>query len=949
MPVTDDINDDNAGSLNQPTDVLLWLFIALTLGILTMQLLSIRKNSFLSSLPYTVVVFLVGVAFAAYLKYKPTSHGESRFDSSILDWVRIDADLMLFVFLPPLVFGEAMDQNIFHMKKSAGQSFLLAVPGVIMGCFLQAIFTKLILPEEYHWSWMFCCLFGAILSATDTVAVLSLLHSAATSPKLTVLIVGESLANDASSMILFTLFLKILNGHGDSITSPAGMTIFFMKTVVGSFLVGFAFGYATYLWLRTCRRPLKEEDTTAQIAITLCSAYLSFYTSQYVCQGSGVLSVCTAGLVLAWLAPPIVLQKETMNIVWGFMTWIGNTLIFLLSGLIIGNRVLAAVAPVDWLYMILLYVMVNIVRCMTVAVLFPWLSTWGSQCSLKEALFISWAGLRGALSMALALIVSDTCCVGVSSKETSRMFFYVGGIASLTLVVNGGLARALLDILDLVSENSVERTLMLDRVSRRLARKLDRVVDDLGREMSLLPPEVLDVKMSSITLLRSHIDREEHSALDDSGLFVHHQHVGPMSIDHRPFSPSAGQLVGKESCESLISLESDSESQWPSLPPRNPRGMSLDARQATSLTASRNAGNDAFDQINRGETRGARSLDVTYTAEWGQTPLLPWSQSRNRIQSRAQRISSVARMLQPSSIIRRGAGASLMPDLLGFVRGLFLDIVRTKYWDLIESSKLPRTSYAVRFLLYSVDVGQDVALESSASSAINAANRNRLPAHPGDWAAISAEVTAEPFFISALKRLESGPLGLPSWCGAASIYSMIARWEARRDKRNVYILGAFIEAHKEAARKLHSYLGDSDAITDPKSERSESLEDNISTLSLPEAVHVKKESAFAVEKAQALLDAIPTATVNAIKTKQCALSALAREAEMVIAMVKEGLITDSHAEVFLDDISSDRAAIESERRAEKKREMERERHSFLSSGSGLSRRAMQEPLLNSTQ
>jgi NhaP-type Na+/H+ or K+/H+ antiporter len=136
----------------------------------------------------------------------------------------MDAELFLFIFLPPLVFGEAMTQNMFHLRKAAGQAFLLAGPGVVIGTFLFAALTKLILPASYHWSWTYCLLFGSILSATDTVSVLSLLHSAATSPKLTIVIVGESLANDGTAMILFSLFLQALQGE---VFTPANLAIFF--------------------------------------------------------------------------------------------------------------------------------------------------------------------------------------------------------------------------------------------------------------------------------------------------------------------------------------------------------------------------------------------------------------------------------------------------------------------------------------------------------------------------------------------------------------------------------------------------------------------------------------------------------------------------------------------------------------------------------------------------
>lgn len=112
-------------------------------------------------------------------------------------WGNINADIFLFVFLPPLVFGEAMNLNWHHIIGGFWQAVLLAGPGVLIGCVLIGVIAKYLL----NWSWNLAMIFGAILSATDPVAVVALLKSAGASPKLTILIVGESLLNDGSAMV----------------------------------------------------------------------------------------------------------------------------------------------------------------------------------------------------------------------------------------------------------------------------------------------------------------------------------------------------------------------------------------------------------------------------------------------------------------------------------------------------------------------------------------------------------------------------------------------------------------------------------------------------------------------------------------------------------------------------------------------------------------------------
>ena len=312
------------------------------------------------------------------------------FGDSISDWVDIDPDLLLFTFLPPLIFGEAMNLNFYHVRGGFAQAVILAGPGVLIGAALMGVIVKYMLP--YDWNWNLAMTFGAILSATDPVAVVALLKSAGASPKLTILIVGESLLNDGTAMVLFTIFYNSLNGRHYNVGS---ISFFFAAAAFGSVFLGLACGLLIVRWMRTAHRPLKEIDTTIQIAITITCAYLIFFTAQYVLLISGVLACCGAGIMLAWLAPPIILSHETMHNVWGMIEWVLNTLIFLLAGLIIGNRVIDKVAAVDWMYVVVLYILLMVVRAFTIALLFPWISTIGHKCTRNEAIFMSWAGLRG--------------------------------------------------------------------------------------------------------------------------------------------------------------------------------------------------------------------------------------------------------------------------------------------------------------------------------------------------------------------------------------------------------------------------------------------------------------------------------------------------------------------------------------------------------------------------
>ncbi len=204
-------------------------------------------------------------------------------------------------------------------------------------------------------------------------------------------------------------------------------------------------------------------------------------------------------VMLAWLAPPILLNHESMHNVWGMMEWCLNTVIFFLAGLIIGHRILGKVRAVDWLYMIIFYVALMAIRAMTILLLYPAISGIGHRCSPREAVFMSWAGLRGALSMALALIVENTCPDDIHD-QSSRLFFYVGGIAALALLINATTAKYALQRLGLLNTDSPAKALVTTRIRKKLQRKTDKFIQEMAKDFAFSEAEVEEVRMSCTLL-----------------------------------------------------------------------------------------------------------------------------------------------------------------------------------------------------------------------------------------------------------------------------------------------------------------------------------------------------------------------------------------------------------------------------------------------------------------
>jgi NhaP-type Na+/H+ or K+/H+ antiporter len=145
---------------DSPEVILVMLFVSLFCGTIITYVLS----RFYPDFPYTVVIFGLGILFSVVFD---AVHTKDVMKESLTRWDHIPPHLILYVFLPALLFGEAMSLNFHHVKGAIANATLLAGPGAVFGTFAIALMARWVLP--YNWSWHLCFLFGSILSATDPV------------------------------------------------------------------------------------------------------------------------------------------------------------------------------------------------------------------------------------------------------------------------------------------------------------------------------------------------------------------------------------------------------------------------------------------------------------------------------------------------------------------------------------------------------------------------------------------------------------------------------------------------------------------------------------------------------------------------------------------------------------------------------------------------------------
>jgi NhaP-type Na+/H+ or K+/H+ antiporter len=207
---------------------------------------------------------------------------------------KMNPHMILFVFIPILIFESGFNCDWYVFKKEIVNILLLAAPGVLWGALLIAFCFKSILGYE-ELSWNEALTLGCVLSATDPVAVVALLKELGASVRFNTLIEGESLLNDGTAMVFFMMFLEMVKGN----TSTAGAVIMnFIRIGLGGPLLGVCVGLVAAYYLK---KVVRDDVMTANITFLAC--YFCFWLAEYTfLKVSGILSIVVLGLFLSAMA-----------------------------------------------------------------------------------------------------------------------------------------------------------------------------------------------------------------------------------------------------------------------------------------------------------------------------------------------------------------------------------------------------------------------------------------------------------------------------------------------------------------------------------------------------------------------------------------------------------------------------------------------------------------------
>ena len=449
--------------------------LLLTIGglIIGAILKSLLKHS---RLPYTVGLFAIGIILGV-MNRTGVFQSLPELHDAVSSVANINPDLILYLFLPILIFDAAYELNLHIFKKTLANATLLAAPGLIIcmlltGALMMGVAT--FIPGFESWTWAFALMFGALISATDPVAVVALLHELKTSKRFSTLVDAESLLNDGTGIVCFMLFF---GAYAAGETTHASPVITFIREVGLSTLLGFLLARIV-IWFIT--RINSEE--MVQNSVIILAAYLTFILSQYYLGVSGVIALVAFGLTVTYVGKPrLKPQVNTfMEHFWELLTYIANTLIFILVGVVIAEKVDFSWGALGVL--ILIYIALNLIRFAMIMLLYPVMKRLGYGLTRRESVILTWGGLRGALAMTLALMVSYTPAIPEDIR--SQVLFFTAGIVTLTLCINATTMRALLNRLGLTHVPSA-RTMLAYRIEKSIRDNSEKYLEGLKKRDAL--------------------------------------------------------------------------------------------------------------------------------------------------------------------------------------------------------------------------------------------------------------------------------------------------------------------------------------------------------------------------------------------------------------------------------------------------------------------------------
>ena len=372
--------------------------------------------------PFTVILVIIGVVLSSlaenWLLLQPLKDFE------------LSPEVMLFIFLPALIFESGFALDARQLTRDLPAVLILAIPGMLISTCIVGLGVWLALDTKL----IIALVFGALISATDPVAVVALFKELGAPNRLNVLVEGESLLNDATAIVAFSILLAIaVEGSGIGFSDIDNVFLEFLRVFFGGVIFGSLLGFIVCELLHRMKANVSVILTTSII-----TAYAAFVVGEHSLHVSGVMAVVGAAIALRLFGMSRIRQDVTHSIseTWEVIALCCNSLLFLMVGLSVNtDDVMSRIGPV-----FIVIGLVLVARALSIYTFVPLTTRWFKlpRVSMGERHIMWWGGLKGGLAIAVVLSIPSDL------PERQFLFDLTIGVVLFTLLVSAPTIRPLM-------------------------------------------------------------------------------------------------------------------------------------------------------------------------------------------------------------------------------------------------------------------------------------------------------------------------------------------------------------------------------------------------------------------------------------------------------------------------------------------------------------------------
>ena len=469
--------------------------------------------------------------------------------------VTLPPDAVLIGILPPLLYSSAFNTGLRELRRNLRPISLLAIG-------LVAVTTVMVAAVAHYMidlSWPAAFVLGAVVSPTDPLAATTIARRLGVPRRAVAIIEGESLVNDGTALVLYKFAVAAVLTGSFSLLNAAGS---FIWSVLGGIAVGLVIGRA----IRFVRR--RVFNPPLEVTIAFLTGYFVFLPASAI-GASGVLAVVTAGVYMGWHTPELTTVDTRLQGAgfWTIFSFLLNALLFGLVGLQL-QPILDELHGRSWQelvgYAALVWAVVLLVR---IAYGYPiaYIPRWVSA-SLRErdpappwqfVAFISWAGMRGGVTLAAALAIPLTTDSGAPFPDRSLIVFLAFCVVLATLVVQGLSLPGVVRLLGLEDDDSMdvrEEAKARIHAAEAAIERLDELVDE-GWVRSDTAERARGLYNFRSNRFRARLDEEDDGEIEERSL--QYQRLRRELLDAERGAVLALRNEGKISDEVMQRVERD--------------------------------------------------------------------------------------------------------------------------------------------------------------------------------------------------------------------------------------------------------------------------------------------------------------------------------------------------------------------------------------------------------